>query len=158
MNEEEQLEMWEQPKEELSIEAMDAAVVKLRKARDEYAELSRVAKESHEVVKELEYQVISMLTKAGKKKYIVEGVGNITLTETLSVQTPKSPQEKEAFFNWLKEEMGQDGFLAYASVNSSSLNKLYKDKFEEYAARGEVLEIEGLQQPVSYTKLSLRKA
>jgi len=99
-----------------------------------------------------------MMERSGKKRYIAEGIGQVSISENLSVATPKTPEEKQAFFNWLKQEMGEDGYLTYASVNSASLNSLYKQKVEEYGARGEVLEIAGLQQPTSFNKLSLRKA
>lgn len=152
------LESWDQPKKAISLEDMDKAIAELRKARDEYAEASKKSKDLNVLVKKFESEVISLMQQAGKKRYIAEGIGAISLETGLSVQTPKTPEQKESFFSWLKSEMGEDGYLTYATVNSASLNKLYRDKVEEYAERGEVLEIEGLDQPTSYTKLSLRKA
>lgn len=153
-----ELEQWNQPTESISLEDMDNAIKKLRGLRDEYAEASAVAKNIYAEVKEAENTIINFMEKSGKKRYILEGVGQISLEKGLSVTTPKTPEQKQAFFNWLRQEMGEDGYLTYASVNSASLNKLYKDKVEEYGERGEVLEIEGLDAPTSYTKLSLRKA
>lgn len=146
------------PVAEISVEEMDQAVKDLRAIRDQYALENAKVKEMYIQVKDAEEKVMSMLKRAGKSKYIVEGVGSISLTETLSVQTPKTPEAKQAFFNWLKEEMGEDGYYTYATVNSNSLNSLYRQKVEEYGERGEVLDIEGLEPPTSYTKLSLRKA
>jgi len=153
-----QLEMWEQPKGKVSLQQMDSIIGQLRTAKDLYAEASKVSKELYGTVKELELKIISLMESAGKKRYVAEGIGQISLTETLSVTTPKTPEQKASFFNWLKQEMGEDGYLAYATVNSASLNKLYKEKVEEYGDRGEILEIEGLSAPTSFTKLSMRKA
>jgi hypothetical protein len=153
-----ELEEWNEPKKELTIEEMDRYVKNLRELKDKYAEASAISKTLYAEVKEQEQKIIDNLKAAGKKRYILEGVGQISLTDGLSVQTPKTPEQKQAFFNWLREEMGEDGYLTYASVNSSSLNSLYKQKVEEYGERGEVLEIEGLEPPTSFTKLSLRKA
>lgn len=146
------------PVAEISLEQMDQAVKDLRKMKDTYSLESTKVKELYAQVKEAESKVVSLLQQAGKSKYVVEGVGSVNLQETMSVQTPKTPEQKEAFFNWLREEMGHDGYLTYATVNSNSLNSLYKQKAEEYGERGEVLEIDGLEAPTSYTKLSLRKA
>lgn len=148
----------EKPVAEISIEQMDNEIRKLRELKDQYSEASAKSKELNNVYKEQEHRVISLLQRAGKTRYVVEGVANINLQETLSVQTPKTPEQKQAFFNWLREEMGEDGYLTYATVNSNSLNSLYKQKVEEYGERGEVLDIEGLEPPTSYVKLSLRKA
>lgn len=152
------LEMWDVPQGEISLADMDNSIKDLREWKDKYAEASALAKEFHARVKEAEGKVISLMQQAGKERYIAEGIGQISLTTGLSVTTPKTPEQKQAFFAWLQSEMGDDGFLTYATVNSNSLNSLYKQKVEEYGERGEVLEIEGLDAPTSYTKLSLRKA
>ena len=148
----------ERPVAELSIEQMDRAVTALRELKDEYQTENTKVKELYAKVKEAEAKVISLLQQTGKTRYIVEGVGQVSTTETLSVSTPKTPEQKQAFFAWLREELGEDGYLTYATVNSNSLNSLYKQKVEEYGERGEVLRIEGLEEPTSYIKLSLRKA
>lgn len=153
-----QMEMWDKPKEEISLEDMDNSIRELREAKDRYSASSKLSKEHYAEVKRFETQVIDLMERAGKKRYIAEGIGQVSVSENLSVATPKSPEDKEAFFNWLNSEMGHDGFLTYASINSASLNSLYKQKVEEYGERGEVLEIAGLQQPTSFNKLSLRKA
>lgn len=146
------------PVADISVEQMDQAVKNLRDIKDAYNMENAKVKELYAQVKEAEDRVVSLLKRAGKSKYIVEGVGQVITTETLSVQTPKTPEQKQAFFDWLRRELGEDGYLTYATVNSNSLNSLYKQKVEEYGARGEVLDIEGLEPPTSYTKLSLRKA
>lgn len=146
------------PVAEISLEQMDNAVKTLRELKDVYKAESAKVKELHNAYKEQEARVISLLAQAGKTKYVVEGVGQVITTESLYVPTPKTPEQKQAFFNWLREELGEDGYYTYATVNSNSLNHLYKQKVEEYGERGEVLEIEGLEPPTSHVTLSLRKA
>jgi len=148
----------EKPKEDISLADMDRAIALLRESKDQYAEASKASKLLYVDVKKYEAEVIDMMERAGKKRYIAEGIGQVSISENLSVATPKTPEEKQAFFAWLTKEMGEDGFLTYASVNSASLNSLYKEKVEEYGQRGEVLEIDGLNAPTSFNKLSLRKA
>ena len=76
----------------------------------------------------------------------------------LQVLNIESPEQKEAFFNWLRENEGEDAYHAYMTVNSNTLNSFYNLKTREYGERGEILEIAGLDQPTEFSKLSLRKA
>ena len=148
----------EKPVAEISLEQMDNAVKVLRELKDVYLAENAKVKELHDAYKQQEARVISLLQQAGKTKYVVEGIGQVITTESLYVPTPKTPEQKQAFFNWLREELGEDGYYTYATVNSNSLNSLYKQKVEEYGERGEILDIEGLEPPTSHVKLSLRKA
>lgn len=154
----EQLELWEEKKEDISVAELDKAVASLRGAKDVYSEAKRLSDELYAIVKKCEGALFSLMERAGKDKYICEGVGLVGITTHLSVQTPKTPEEKEAFFNWIKVNVGEDAYHAYMTVNSQTLNGFYNRTNQEYAERGEILEIDGLQQPTEYKKLSLRKA
>ena len=143
-------------KKEISVAEMDAALTKLRELKEDYSNKKKESDAAYREVKEQEAVVIQMLADCGKKKYISDA-GKATLVEELTVTTPKTPEEKRAFFNWLLEHQGQDVHDHYLSVNSRSLNTLFKTLSEEYAQRGEVLEIDGLQPPASFTKLQFRK-
>lgn len=152
-----EIDDWKE-KKDISITDMQEHIKVLRELKTEYDTAKKLSTKAYDLYKDKEIEVIEILKGAGQDNFTVKGVGAVSLSETLSVQTPKSPEQKQAFFDWLKKEMGEDGFWAYATVNSASLNSLYKQKVAEYGQRGEVLEVEGLNQPTSYTKLSLRKA
>jgi len=147
---------WE-VKKEISITDMRQAVEALREAKSAYESAKRISDDMHAVYSEAQAKIIAMLKDAGQDTFTVTGVGRVTISEQLSVKTPKTPEEKQAFFDWVRREMGEDGYWAYATVNSQSLNTLYKTKFAEYASRGEVLEIDGLEPASSFTKLSFTK-
>jgi hypothetical protein len=159
MMSEEQIKMWDEaaPTEEISVQEMDDNLAYLRKLKEDYAEKDKVKKEAYAVFKEQEAKVIGMLEKTGKRKYVSDA-GNATLVHEMSVKTPKTPEEKRAFFNWIREHLGDDAHDIYMSVNSKTLNGLYKDQTEEFASRGEVLNIPGLEDPITVTKLSFTKA
>jgi hypothetical protein len=148
----------EEVKKEISIAEMTNAVEALREAKTAYDTAKKMSEDMYSVYKEAEDRVVAMLSDSGLDTYTVKGIGKVTISEQLSVTTPKTPEEKQQFFDWLKRELGDDGFWAYATVNSQSLNSLYKLKFNEYASRGEVLEIDGLQPATSFTRLSFTKA
>lgn len=149
---------WQYPTREVSTAELDEVARSLRLAKEVYTERKAASDEAYGAVKEAEAKLISLMKDAGKTKYIAEGIGSISISTNLSVQTPKSPEQKKAFFNWVRETMGDDAYYAYMTVNSNSLNSLYRNKVEEYGARGEVLDIDGLLPPSESTKLSFRKA
>lgn len=154
----EQLEMWEGEESSLSLKEMDEALCSLRALQEEYSRINKLAKEASARYREQQAVVINMMETAKKGTYITEGIGRATLKDKLSVKVPKSPEEKSAFFNWVKVNMGQDAHDTYMTVNSASLNRLYKELSEEWANKGEVLEIDGLEAPSSYKELSFTKA
>ncbi len=72
-----------------------------------------------------------------------------------SVQTPKTTEDKEKLFMWLEE---QGLFYEFASVNSQSLNKLYREKAEEAAKNGNLdFRIPGIGAPSTYQDLRMRR-
>lgn len=154
----EQVEQWQQERREVSIEEMTEAVKNLRAAKDAYDEQKALSDSMYAEYKNQQNVVAKLMQEGGLDEYTVKGFGKVFVKEELSVRTPKSPEQKAAFFAWVRENMGTEAANAYMSVNSSSLNSLYRQKVEEYGARGELLSIDGLEEPTSYTKLTLRKA
>lgn len=75
--------------------------------------------------------------------------------EKESVRIPKDDEAKQKFFAWLKE---QELFDDIISVNSQTLNSLYKTMSEE-ALKAGVLEfrIPGIDEPTTYKQLRIRK-
>lgn len=160
MNGKESLNEWDQVQpidSEISVQEMDEALAKLRDLKEDYAIKDKIKKEAYAMVKDQEEKVISMLERTGKRKYVSD-CGTATKVDELSVKTPKTPEEKRAFFNWIKTNLGEDAHDIYMTVNSRTLNSLYKEQSEIAAARGEVLKIDGLEDPITVTKLSFRKA
>lgn len=159
MSNETQVDVWDEirPTEEISIKEMDDNLAHLRKLKDEYEEKSAESKMAYAKLKEQEAKVIDMLERSGKKKYVSD-FGNATLVQELSVKTPKTPEQKRAFFEWVEKNLGEDARDVYMTVNSRTLNSFYKEQSQLAAERGEVLNIDGLEEPTSHTKLSFRKA
>jgi len=80
---------------------------------------------------------------------------NFFTSEESSVKTPKTLEEKLALFEFLKEN---GIFNEIVSVNSQSLNSLYKSFAEEALKKG-ILEFSmpGIQPPTTYKQLKMRK-
>jgi predicted unusual protein kinase regulating ubiquinone biosynthesis (AarF/ABC1/UbiB family) len=151
-------EGFEQPVKEISVQDMDRICAEYREAKTKASEAQKVADELKSIAKEKETQIIRMLEESGKTTYIAEGVGRATIKHHLSVKTPKTIDELRAFFGWVKENLGQDVHDSYMTVNSQALNGLYKDLSAQWQAKGEVLQIDGLSEPIASTALSFTKA
>jgi hypothetical protein len=160
MSEQVQTDYWDEVASEgtdISVAEMDDNLAYLRKLKEDHDEKSNAKKEAYAKLKEQEAKVISMLEKTGKKRYVSDA-GNATLVQELSVQTPKTPEQKRAFFSWIERNLGEDARDVYMTVNSRTLNSFYKEQTELAAMRGEVLSVDGLEDPITVTKLSFRKA
>lgn len=142
----------------ISLSEMDAVIKELKTAKEEYSLKKKESDNAYSIVKGLEAKIILMLEKSEKTVYIAEGVARVKVSHEMSVQTPKTPEAKLAFFKWIEDNMGEDVKNAYLTVNSQSLNSLYNQLSEEYASRGEILMIDGLEEPVARTSLSVTKA
>lgn len=53
----------------------------------------------------------------------------VTLSDTTYVTVPKSHEQKQKLFEWLKRQ-GEEVFMDYATVNYQRLNSLYKQEKE----------------------------
>ena len=157
VDEPQQQEMWEQPKQEISLTQMDKEVTELRSLKETYDLAKADSTNKYKDYQSQQYKVSEILKAAGKTEYVCEGIGKVTISEAMSVTTPKSPDEKKAFFEWIRTNMGDDAYYTYMSVNSQSLNRLYREKTEEAADRGELLNIDGLDAPTTNTKVSFTK-
>ena len=142
----------------MTTQEFDELIEKLVKARENTSNAKREYEDIKAISDDLEDQVIQALEAAGKTTYIAEGAAKVTLSYIMAVQTPKTPEDKLAFFDWLKKHKGEDVATAYLSVNSQALNSLYNELEEEWNRRGEILQIDGLDAPLTRTKLSVRKA
>ena len=73
-----------------------------------------------------------------------------------SVRIPKDEESKAAFFEWLKE---QGLFDSMISVNSQTLNSLYRAKSEEALKEGVLdFRIPGIDEPTTYKQLGMRRS
>lgn len=73
-----------------------------------------------------------------------------------SVKIPRTLEDKEKLFNFLREK---GLFEQMVSVNSQTLNSLYKSLAEEALQQGNLdFKIPGVEEPTIYTTLKLKKA
>lgn len=144
--------------EEISLADMDKQITDLKVSEALYKEAKAVSDELYEQLSMQKTRIMEMLEKAGKTVYIAEGVARVKLTYEMSYQTPKTIEEKEAFFKWLAQSEGEEVMKSYMTVNSQSLNSLLNELEERYAREGKILTPEGVGAPIARAKLSVTKA
>ena len=156
----EQLEMFEQPVDtSVTTEDLDTAVELMAEAKADYEAKKSISNEAHAEWQTHKAKVISLLRSINKKKYTVDGVGTVSVTEKLKVRTPQAHEDKELFFAWVNENFGREGFLSYLGINYNTLNALYNDQFTKAKEDGVASDfnIPGVRNPEAEYGLSVRK-
>ena len=142
---------------QITVNEMDNLIERLREAKDEYkikSDASKIAKAEYDTI---QLKLLAALEELDKDSYIAKS-GRITRVTKMAVRVPKTLDEKRAFFTWLRETRGDEVADSYMSVNSQSLNTLYNEMVDEYASRGEILTMEGVEPPTLRESLSFRQA
>lgn len=98
-------------------------------------------------------RVRKYITHFGKNNY-ESSSGLVELRTRTSYRTPKTPEEKKAFFEWLQSK---GVFWEYASVNSNSLNSLCKQEAEIAKESGIEFQVPGIGAPSDFVTIHLRK-
>lgn len=150
------MEGFEEEKRAISINEMNALTEKLRELKKVHAEKARDEKAAKTEVSIVEQQILSALNDSDVDTFVGTG-GRVTRVRKLAVRIPATPEDKEKLFAWLEKHQGKDVADHYKTINSQALNSLYNDLLSEYAAKGEVLEIDGLEIPTYRENLSFTK-
>jgi hypothetical protein len=103
-----------------------------------------------EILKKMKAKLMVLMDQFGKSKYSSNS-GTLYTKDEFSVKTPKSPEDREKFFAWLK---AQDLFDSMITVNSRSLVSLYNSKLEESGDPD--FAIPGITEISSYKSLNIR--
>lgn len=98
-------------------------------------------------------QLDEMEVNSFKTKY-----GTITKTARTSYRTPKTAEDKAAFFEWLKNTRGEDVYMEKIGINSQTLNAIAKEEFEAAIEEGNIdFSIPGLEEPSIRETISFRR-
>ena len=117
----------------MTIEQMNQLAERIDNLRRREEEASSVKKSVTNELESAENEMIVALQEGGLKNYRAPA-GLCTVTFRTSVKTPKTPEEKAAFYGFLKENGYYDELI---SVNSQKLNSFYKEQMELAIERGD---------------------
>ena len=139
----------------MTLDEMNALAEKIAKLRNEEDMASSVKKEISSKLEEAENAMVLALQEADLKSYR-SPAGLCTVTFRNSVKTPKTPEDTQAFYAFLKEKGYYDALI---SVNSQKLNGFYKEQFELAKERGDDdFSIPGLNEVTTVVNLSFNRA
>lgn len=141
---------------QVTVKELDELIEKLdieEKKKETVAEtLTGINKE----INALEYRIAAYLNELGRDEYVCP-IGKFTIKDTWRVNMPQTDMDKRMLFDHLRE---RGIFDKLATVNSNSLNALYRADWEEAKERGEgmTFAMPGVPAPKFDKKLDFKPA
>ena len=143
----------------MEIKELQEKIKKLKEERDQYDAMKRTLDQIGSSCDALEHEILAHFEANDMTSFRVDGVALISVSERLSVQTPKTPDDKKAFFDWLLETKGEQVFRHYQTINSQSLQSFFKAEWESMSEEQRLtFNMPGIGAPTLSKKLSVRKA
>lgn len=142
----------EKPMEQVTILEFEELIHAAVKREQNIISLTEKLEEEKAAKDAILHRAQSYLTHFGKSNY-QSAFGTVELRTRLSFRTPKSLDEKRAFFEWLTE---RGAYWEYVGINSTSLNSLCKGEFETAQEEGRECKIPGIQEPTEFTQIVLK--
>ncbi len=118
---------------QVTVRELDELLEKMAAKEKEIDALSATLTEHNKEFNRLKFRAVDFLKELGRDGY-TSPAGDIKMVESWRVNLPATDQDKLALFDFLKT---RGLFEKYATVNSNSLNALYKADWEEAKAKGE---------------------
>ena len=147
---------WEEAEvnpEPVTIEQVDQLVKDYHRWRAEKELAEERLKEINGYLMTAEKKIVAYLNDCRKSSWKVEGLGQVQVRNYLTVKTPKTPEAKKAFFDYLKSK---GIFEDLVSVNHQTLNAFYKTEREQ--AEGDPnFEIPGLEAPTLQQGIAFKR-
>lgn len=131
------------------LETLSADAFRYDKLSDDFDEKAKEARIKRD---EVAARIKQVLTHFGKTKYD-SNYGTIEIRTKNSFKTPKTPEQKKAFFEYLQSK---GIFWEYVSVNANSLNSFCGQEYEAAKEEGKECAIPGIENPTEYQTIAYR--
>lgn len=132
---------------------LNSLIEKIVELEEDIEAHKRVVKGLNEQLGLIENQAIEALTALNLTS-VKHEKGTLILTTRFSVKNPATPEDKKAFYDYLKEKQLFENMV---SVNSNSLNAWYKAEMEAAKQSGDFgFKVPGIAEPSAYQQVSLR--
>lgn len=123
-----------------SLAEMDQMIQELDAKEKAVTELRKKATELDSEAESLRMSILNELELQGVDSF-KGSVGSVSIGHRFSVKAPKDELSKRAFKDFLESHRA---FESLWTINHQTLNSWYKEMVEEAKARGEMLEIPGI--------------
>lgn len=139
----------------VSIEEFDRFLKDLFSQREKLDQIKDNLKSEQETLTKMEAKTLTYLKLLGRENY-KSPLGSVGVMKRLSVTLPKTPEEKQAFFEYLKSKNLFDNMI---SVNSQTLNSWYKQEYEVAAEEKRLsdFKIPGIKEPTVFETIRVTK-
>ena len=143
----------------MDIRELQEKIKSLKEVRTRYDEKKKQLELEKEILDSLEDDIIQAFEENDLTSFKLDGVANVSITHRLTVPTPKTIEDKRAFFAWVAANKGEEVRDAMMSVNSMTLNSFYKAEYESLTDDEKlVFQMDGIGLPSLQKTLSVRKA
>lgn len=151
------LDQWDQADQgttsSLTVEAMDQLVQDLRRSKDLYEEAQEQADELKKQFNADKDKLMKALLATKRDNYAVDGHGLAYIARKEVYTVPKTNEDKNKLFTYIKEKYGPDALMSMVGIHSATLTSWANKETET----GEVQTIPGLEQPTMIETLNFRK-
>lgn len=123
---------------------------RLKQERDEIKDLLSKKNAALEVMQ----NEVKAILEASDLDRFDAGLGSVSVVSKSSVKVPKTEEDRDAFFAYLKD---QGIFDSMITVNSRTINSWYNKEKEAAVLRGDFsFEVPGLKDVSEYTDINMR--
>jgi hypothetical protein len=143
---------------DLSISDLNKAFENYKELREDYEATKKISNDKYADLKKAEGKLCEYLETSGLDKFSVPEIGTVSLVSSLQFQTPKTLDEKNDLFGYIKNEYGEEVLQGYLSINSNTLNSFLKEEYNKKISMGENPEIPGVSAPTANITLRFNKA
>lgn len=146
----------DKPVDQITLKELDQLAKDIAEQRNLIESIEETLGAAQLILEKMKSKMIAILEQFGKSSYPIPGGGGVSLVQRMSVALPKTPEEKSAFYTFLKERNIFDEMI---TVNSQTLNAFYKREFDQAAQEGRSIgfRIPGLPEHKIATTLSIRR-
>lgn len=121
----------------------------LKEAADAKQDEADQVKANYNAYREL---VMKTLQANGRDSYAVDGVGTVYISSKEVYRVPKTNEEKNLLFTYIKEKYGPDALMSLVGIHSATLTSWANEESEKG-----VMSIPGLEAPTMVETLNMRK-
>lgn len=138
--------------DDITIKELDSVCEKACEIKREIQKLEEAVSERREELKLYENRLSAYLEHIGRDGWKFAN-GDIEVRKRTSVKIPRDESSKRALFEWLS---GRGIFYEVVSVNSQTLNALYRSEMESCQQEGKTCVIPGISDPTEYSQIIIK--
>lgn len=144
------------PGQSVTVKDLDDLNKTIFEQRELIAQMEELVKAQNKILAQLEGKAVAYLKELGREKY-QSPYGTISVAERWTWKQPQTPEQREAFFNYLRDKGVFDNMI---SVHAQTLNSFCNSEWDEAkkAGAGFDFRVPGLPEPSLFERLHVLRA